>query len=110
MWTPLCSRRHGRSRQISTMTELYSNIRMRYQAVLGEYLAHPDEAALQQAYELGRAAMNAGCGIVDVTRLHHQALASGAMAGQRAAISIIAPVSEAFLLEVLAPFEAAYRG
>jgi signal transduction histidine kinase len=54
--------------------------------------------------------MNAGCGIVDVTRLHHQALGSGAMAGQRAAIALIAPVSEAFLIEVLAPFEAAYRG
>jgi signal transduction histidine kinase len=88
------------------MTELHSNIRMRYQAVLGEFLAHPDEAALQQAYELGRAAMNAGCGIADMTRLHHQALGSGAMAAKKAAISHI----EAFLLEVLAPFEAAYRG
>lgn len=92
------------------MTELHTNMRLRYQAVLGEYLARPDEAALQQAYELGRAAMNAGFGIVDVARLHHQALGGGAMAGQKASVALIAPVSEAFLLEVLAPFEAAYRG
>jgi len=92
------------------MTEPFSNIRMRYEAVLREYLARPDEAALQQAYELGRAAMNAGCGIVDVTRLHHQALGNGEMSGERAAIFLAAPVVEAFLLEVLAPFEAAYRG
>jgi signal transduction histidine kinase len=92
------------------MNELLSNIRKRYQAVLGEYLARRDEAALQQAYELGRSAMNAGCGVVEVTQLHHQALAGGAMAGRGDAIAQMAPISEAFLLEVLAPFEAAYRG
>jgi signal transduction histidine kinase len=91
------------------MTEPISNFRIRYEAALNGYLARPDAAALQLAYELGRAAMNAGCGIVDVTRLHHQALGNGAMSGERASILLGAQVVEAFLLEVLAPFEAAYR-
>jgi signal transduction histidine kinase len=78
-----------------------------YHEALAEYLSHPGEATLHQAYELGRAAMNAGLGIVDIIRLHHQALledaAKGRLAGQIQAL-------ESFLLEALSPFEAAYRG
>jgi signal transduction histidine kinase len=98
-----------RPARFPAMTEPFPNIRIRYEAALSDYLARPDEAALQQAYELGRAAMNAGCGIVDVTRMHHQALGNGAKSGDSPAIFLTTPVVEAFLLEVLAPFEAAYR-
>ncbi|HZZ18363.1 MAG TPA: histidine kinase [Opitutaceae bacterium] len=78
-----------------------------YHEALAEYLAHPDEATLQQAYELGRAAMNAGLGIVDIIRLHHQAMADGALPRDMCAG---VPGLESFLLEALSPFEAAYRG
>ena len=92
------------------MTEHLSSIRTRYQSALSGYLSHPDEANLQKAYEFGREAMNAGCGIVDVIRMHHQALGSLMRAGRRAERTFTAPAVEAFLLEVIAPFEAAYRG
>jgi signal transduction histidine kinase len=78
-----------------------------YHEALAEYLARPGEETLHQAYELGRAAMNAGLGIVDLIRLHHQALledaVKGELGGQIEALEI-------FLLEALSPFEAAYRG
>jgi signal transduction histidine kinase len=98
-----------RPTRFPTMIEAFPDIRVRYEAALADYVARPDEAALQRAYELGRAAMNAGCGIVDVIRLHHQALGKGAKPGERSANSPTAPAAEALLLEVLAPFEAAYR-
>src|SRR5271154_5491840 len=78
-----------------------------YCEALAEYLARPGEATLHQAYELGRAAMNAGLGIVDIIRLHHQALLEDAVKGElRGQIREL----ESFLLEALSPFEAAYRG
>jgi signal transduction histidine kinase len=78
-----------------------------YHEALTEYLSHPGETTLHQAYELGRAAMNAGLGIVDVIRLHHRALLEGAVKGELA--GQIQPL-ESFLLEALSPFEAAFRG
>jgi signal transduction histidine kinase len=78
-----------------------------YCEALAEYLSQPGEATLHQAYELGRAAMNAGLGIVDIIRLHHQALLEDTVKGElRGQITEL----EAFLLEALSPFEAAYRG
>jgi len=96
------------------VTESSTSLPVTYQGVLREYLAHPDEATLRQAYDLGRAAMAAGLGIFEIVRLHHQALAEGVLGG------VLAPgrgaeapdnrLLESFLLEVLSPFEAAHRG
>ncbi len=80
-----------------------------YQSILRDFLAHRDEVILQQAYEFGRAAMNAGLGVFDVIRLHHQALIDGALPRDVEA-AYFAPALESFLLEVLSPFEAAHRG
>ncbi|MGH7996072.1 MAG: ATP-binding protein [Opitutaceae bacterium] len=87
------------------MNLLRSSLPVTYQDVLRDYLARPDEENLQQAYELGRAALSAGLGVFDMIRLHHQALAEGLLPG-----GPLAPALEAFLLEVLSPFEAAHRG
>src|SRR5471030_3507424 len=54
-----------------------------YHQALAEYLAHPDEATLNQAYGLGRAAMTAGLGIADIIRLHHNALSDGVLPSSR---------------------------
>lgn len=87
-----------------------SSLPVTYHSALRDYLAQPGEAMLQQAYELGRAAMSAGLGVFDVIRLHHQALNDGVIATDPVAIVRSAPLLEAFLLEVLSPFEAAHRG
>ncbi len=87
-----------------------SSLPVTYHSALTDHLAHPTEATLQQAYELGRAAMSAGLGVFDVIRLHHQALQDGALSKDPLIAANRAPMLEAFLLEVLSPFEAAHRG
>ncbi len=45
-----------------------------YTSALKAYLTSGEEAALQRAYELGRAAVLAGLGILDMAELHRQAI------------------------------------
>jgi two-component system sensor histidine kinase DegS len=87
-----------------------SSLPVTYHSALRDYLAQPNETTLQQAYELGRAAMSAGLGVFDVIRLHHQALNDDVVSRDPAAVVRCAPMLEAFLLETLSPFEAAHRG
>lgn len=92
------------------MAEPLSSLPVTYQGALQEYLAHPDETRLQQAYELGRAAMNAGLGVFDLIRLHHQALSDGVFPDDPQAAVRLTPAIEGFLIEALSPFELAQRG
>ncbi len=45
-----------------------------YQAALALFLATEDEAALTQAYELGKLHLEAGHGIAELVQLHHEAM------------------------------------
>ncbi len=92
------------------MNNSTSSLPITYHSALRDYLVQPTEATLQQAYELGRAAMSAGLGVFDVIRLHHQALNDGVVSPDPAVVVRCAPMLEAFLLETLSPFEAAHRG
>lgn len=92
------------------MSEPLSSLPVTYQGALQEYLAHPDETRLQLAYELGRAAMNAGLGVFDLIRLHHQALSDGVFPDDPQAAVRLTPAIEGFLIEALSPFEIAQRG
>jgi light-regulated signal transduction histidine kinase (bacteriophytochrome) len=78
-----------------------------YAANLRAYLAEPDESARAAAYELGRAAMDNGAGVIDIVGAHAEAVASILDAGPAAAISAR---SVPFLIECLAPLEMAHRG
>lgn len=93
----------------------------KYQAVLGAYVVRPDESCLECAYELGRRALNVGLGVIDVVRLHQEAVASlrvlaatvdrggpGAMGGARPKAGT--KLLDGFLLETLTAFEMAHRG
>lgn len=92
------------------MTASDASLSIAYQVALSGYLAHPNEETLQQAYELGRGAMNAGLGILDLVRLHHRALVKGAWSVDRPAATVHwVPIIETFLLAALSSFEAAYR-
>ena len=87
-----------------------SSLPVTYRGALRDYLVHPDDATLRQAYELGRAALDGGLGDCDVIRLHHQALTDGALPDDEPAAAVhFAPALATFLLEALAPFEAAQR-
>jgi signal transduction histidine kinase len=92
------------------MSDPASTLPVTYQSALCDFLALPGEAALQQAYELGRAAMGAGLGVFDVIRLHHLALSGGVASRDPTAVVRCASLLEVFLLEALSPFEAAHRG
>ena len=79
-----------------------------YRDALRRHLEGPCEATLQQAFELGRSAMDAGAGIFDLIGLHHQALALGVFPeGSRAVPIRAAPALESFLLGALSPFRGA---
>ena len=78
-----------------------------YGAGLRAYLEEPRESALAAAYELGRAAMDSGAGVIDIVGAHAEAVGSildGSPADAISARSI------PFLVECLAPLEMAHRG
>ena len=83
----------------------------RYQVALAAFVAVEDEEALQRAYELGRKALNLGLGVVDVARLHQEALVRlVARAPAQLADAHWAKAIETFLMEALSAFEVAHRG
>ena len=96
--------------------ELSMNSRVRrlsrqYAATLRRYLVRQQEAFLQQAYELGRKAIASGLGVLDMARIHRQALVS-CLSRARSAEKItgVLEVAETFFMETLSPFEATHRG
>ena len=78
-----------------------------YEAALRAYASGAGEEELQHAYQLGRAALSDGLGILDVAAMHGRAF--GAMARASLTEKVTARAS-AFLVESLAPFEMSLRG
>ena len=79
--------------------------RLDYATALRAYLQDPGESALEAAYELGRAALDNGAGVIDIVGAHAEAL--GSILDQPDAIWT---QSIPFLVECLAPLEMAHRG
>jgi PAS domain S-box-containing protein len=84
----------------------------RYAATLRKYYqAGEPEAVLEEAYELGREAIVAGFGVLDMARVHletrEKMLSSDPGGKNRARITKLAG---AFFLQTLSPFEATHRG
>jgi len=92
------------------MKKSWSTLINRYELALAAYLAREDEEALQRAYELGRKALNLGFGVVDIVRLHQEALVRLVGRGDTPATPRWAKTIETFLMEALSPFEVAHRG
>jgi signal transduction histidine kinase len=82
-----------------------------YAVTLRQYLENEQEAVLEQAYELGRTAIAQELGVLDVARIHQEALGkllrspAGRGDGGR-----VLKAAEILLLESLSPFEATHRG
>lgn len=92
-------------------TKSWQALVAKYQLALGAYLARGHEADLQRAYELGRNALNLGLGVLDVARLHQEATTKlAAAADSPPATTRGTKAVDAFLMEVLSPFEVAHRG
>lgn len=82
-----------------------------YRFALAGYVARGNEEELQRAYELGRRALEFGLGVLDMVRLHQEAVAkyvtpdTTVIGSPREAKAV-----EMFLMEALSPFEVAQRG
>jgi signal transduction histidine kinase len=75
---------------------------------LEAHLAHGGEAALLTAYELGRRALAARLGVLDVTTLLHEAARAVCLRHPEQRARVIRQIG-AFSLECLSPFEMAHR-
>lgn len=82
-----------------------------YVEAMTSFLADKAEPALQCGYELGRRAIASGLGLLDVTKVHQQALRAliGTVTSPRKSKDLIQSAG-LFLMEVLSPFEATHRG
>src|SRR6266705_3855755 len=93
------------------MNSKLEGIARRYSATLRRYLSKERETVLEQAYELGRTAIAQGFGILDMARVHQEAMGKlmcAPMAAERNGHLLQA--AESFLLQSLSPFEATHRG
>lgn len=82
----------------------------KYRAALGSYVEHGNEEHLSRAYELGRTALNLGLGVMDIARLHQEALVKLVADAPQLATSNWTRMVETFQMETLSAFEVAHRG
>jgi hypothetical protein len=84
------------------------DFRAAYAAALVEYVAAGDEGPRRAAYELGREAVGAGLGLMDVADAHHDAILAALGAGVPAEMATLAAAD--LFLETLSAFEMLSRG
>ena len=89
--------------------EAESDLLDRYRRALGDYLAHGGEEPLTEAYELGRAALSSGKGLLEVVNMHQLATAAN-LNGHGDGVREIVGGSGRFLIECLSPFEVLQLG
>jgi signal transduction histidine kinase len=92
------------------VSKLCNNLSKPYAAALQRYLAHKQEQALQQAYEIGREAFAQEFGVLDMAKLHQAALTASLRPIPISNSDPRVKSAESFFLEALTPFEAAHRG
>jgi len=82
-----------------------------YKAVLMSFMRGRGEGALVQAYGLGRSALAAGLGVLEVAAIHHAAVAEVLrLHDANLPVEQLLEASQGCLVELLAPYEITYRG
>lgn len=81
-----------------------------YATALRDYLKRNDETALRRAYELGRQALTAKFGVLDMARLHHEAFVHVSRHLPTGAGAETMNAATRFFVESLTPFEMTHRG
>ena len=81
-----------------------------YVTWLRAHLATAGEGPLSHAYEIGRQALAAGLGVLDVAGLHEEALTRMHESGTLGDDGSSWAGAQAFLVEALSPFEIVHRG
>lgn len=82
-----------------------------YADALQRYLQVADEDALRRAYEIGRQAIADGIGVLEMAKMHHEALSSALLNGhQKDSLAADLERAEAFFAETFSPYEMTHRG
>jgi two-component system sensor histidine kinase UhpB len=88
-----------------------SELPREYAAALVDYLGRNHETALRQAYELGRQALAAGLGVLDMARLHHDAFVQVSRRPPVGGVGDeVMDAATRFFIESLTPFEMTLHG
>jgi len=90
------------------LNDLESQLAAEYEAVLRDYLDGIGEAALKRAYDLGRRALADGLGVLDMARVHHEALLG--LSPHRFTSGERMKRCEKVFVESVTPFEMTHRG
>ncbi len=92
-------------------TEMARHLAEPYKAALEEYLGGAGEDALRQAYEIGRQAIAQGIGVLEMAKIHHEALAKVVLnARRRDSMASDLHRAEEFFAESFSPYEMTHRG
>jgi len=93
------------------MTDALGRFRLDYAPLMLRYLAQRDEQGLQDAYELGRAAVREQLGLLDVVRVHNELLLEVlATARDVPEAHDIARSSTTLLIDLVAAYDMSQRG
>jgi hypothetical protein len=83
----------------------------RYRAALLDYLLGSGEKGLSRAYDLGRSAIDADVGLLQILRAHQKAINAVLESSPSVTDSLRSlRAAETFLMESLSPFEMTHRG
>jgi Phosphoserine phosphatase RsbU, N-terminal domain len=92
-------------------TDPLARLRLDYRSALVGYLSRRDENQLAAAYEIGRGAITARVGLLDLVQVHNSVTLELMRAATGADDRLdVADAAAAFLVEVLASSEMAQRG
>ncbi|CCH87355.1 protein of unknown function [Modestobacter italicus] len=85
-------------------------VRRNYRAAFLRYLARHEEGALHAAYEIGRAGLEAGLGLLQLVQVHHDVLIEVLQDTPADEVPAVAAAASDFLLEVLSSYDMVQRG
>jgi hypothetical protein len=92
------------------MSEPLDRFRLDYAPLLLRYLTYEDEQGLRSAYDLGRTAMQASVGLLDILRVHNQLVLDILdTARDLDEARQVARASTALLIDLVASFEMSQR-
>src|SRR5262245_10515003 len=92
------------------MKDPLPNVARKYLVNLRKFARTEQEADLEHAYALGRNAMASGFGVLDMARIHQNALETLLPVVPEERRQKTLRAAETFMLETLSPFEATHRG
>lgn len=80
-----------------------------YRATLLRHLGRQEEASRAAGYELGREALVAGVGLLEIVTVHHEAVAEVLRGSAAEEVPAVAAAAAGLLVEVLASYDMVQR-